>query len=358
MIEDMQDILLPESCPLEDCIASINRSGKRIALVVDDQQQLMGTITDGDIRRAILDNVGMDEPISVLLSKKEGTKYAQPVTARVEDGRATHLKLLQDNKIAHLPLLDEQQRVVDLVTLDQLVSKESAPVQAVVMAGGFGTRLRPLTENTPKVMLPVGGRPLMEIIVQQLQEAGIDRVHLTVHHQSEQIIEHFGDGQEFGVQMTYVTEDRPLGTAGSLGLIEQFEDTILVINGDILTELDFSAMLGFHREANAELTMAVQQYQIDVPYGIVDVDGPSVKGLSEKPVFSYFINAGIYLLEPSAVRLIPTGDRYDMTDLIQQLIDEDRQVAAFPIHEKWLDIGHHADYVAAQELVKDWSKRS
>lgn len=343
---------------LGTCIALINENGKRIALVVDDEQHLVGTITDGDIRRAILDNVNMDETISVLLDKKEGTKYAQPVTAKVTDSTALHLQLMQDHKITHLPLLDENLQVVGLVTLDQLVSKEDVPVQAVVMAGGYGTRLRPLTENTPKVMLPVGGQPLMEIIVRQLQNAGINRVQLTVHHQSEQIIEHFGDGKEFGVHMTYVAEDRPLGTAGSLGMINHPEDTMLVINGDILTELDFSAMLAFHRETNSELTMAVQQYQLEVPYGVVEVESQSVLGISEKPIFNHFINAGIYLLEPSAIKLIPSGDRYDMTDLIQRLISENRQVAAFPIHEKWIDIGQHADYVEAQEMVKDWPKRS
>ena len=357
MTKDIQVLLISPDHSVKECITSVNRSGRRVALVVDEQKRLLGTITDGDIRRAILSDVGMEEPVSVLLSKKAGTRYAQPVTAGVADGRAAHLKLLQENNIAHLPIVDENQRVVGLVTLDQLISKENVPVQAVVMAGGLGTRLRPLTEDTPKAMLPVGGKPLMEIIVGQLQQAGIDRVHLTVHHQSEKIIDHFGDGRKFGVHMTYVNEDRPLGTAGSLGLMGRPQDTMLVINGDILTQLNFSAMLAFHRETNSELTMAVQRYQFNIPYGVVEVDGPSVLGISEKPVFNHFINAGIYLLEPSAIKLIPSGDRYDMTDLVQRLIDEDRQVAAFPIHEKWLDIGQHADYEEAQEMVKDWPKR-
>jgi NDP-sugar pyrophosphorylase family protein len=206
-------------------------------------------------------------------------------------------------------------------------------------------------------MLPVGGQPLLEIIVRQLHNAGIDRVHMNLHHQSENIIEHFGDGRDFGVHMTYLTEDRPLGTAGALGLMDQPQNTMLVINGDILTQVDFEAMMAFHQEHNAELTVAVQQYQLNVPYGVVDCDGAAVRGFSEKPDLSYFINAGIYLLEPSVHELIPSGDRYDMTELIQQLIDDGRPVAAFPIHEKWLDIGRHADYEQAQEMVKDWPAR-
>jgi NDP-sugar pyrophosphorylase family protein len=158
--------------------------------------------------------------------------------------------------------------------------------------------------------------------------------------------------------MSYVMEDRPLGTAGALGLMDQSDDTILVINGDILTQVDFGAMMAFHQENNAELTVAVQQYQLSVPYGVVECEGSLVRGLTEKPVLNYFINAGIYLLEPSVFKLIPNGDRYDMTDLIQRLIDEGRQVAAFPIHEEWIDIGQHADYEQAQEMVKDWPRPS
>lgn len=356
--DNLQGLIITDNDSIRDCASLIDRNGKRIALVVDGGRHLVSTITDGDIRRAILNNIGLDEPVARLLKQKAGTPYAQPVTARLDDSRATHLKLLQDNNIAHLPLLDEDQRVVDLVTLDQLVAKGNLPLQAVIMAGGYGTRLRPLTEDTPKAMLPVGDTPLMEIIVGQLQQAGIYRVHLTVHHQSEKMIDHFGDGQEFGVHMTYVAEDRPLGTVGALGLMDQPEDTMLVINGDILTQVDFQAMLAFHQEHKAELTVAVQQYQLNVPYGVIEVDGPAVRGLVEKPVMNYFINAGIYLLEPSVHGSIPTGERYDMTELIQYLIDEGRSVAAFPIHEKWLDIGQHADYEKAQEMIKDWPERS
>jgi len=356
--EKIIPLLISVNESLGACISLINENGKRIALVVDEVRQLKGTISDGDIRRAILSDIGLDQPVTRLLELKTGTKYAQPVTARLGESRATYLKLLQDNNIAHLPILDEEQRVVGLVTLDQLVAKQNLPLQAVVMAGGFGTRLRPLTEDTPKAMLPVGDTPLMEIIVGQLQRAGIDRVHLTVHHKSEKIINHFGDGQEFGVHMTYVTEDRPLGTVGALGLMDKPEDTMLVINGDILTQVDFEAMLAYHQEHKAELTVAVQQYQLSVPYGVIEVEGPAVRGLTEKPVLNYFINAGIYLLEPSVHGLIPTDDRYDMTELIQSLIDEGRSVAAFPIHEKWLDIGQHADYEEAQEMIKDWPARS
>jgi len=342
---------------LRECISVVNANGKRIALVVDSEQRLSGTVTDGDIRRAILDNISLEETVGKLLDQKTGTKYAQPITAYQDASRTEFLALMQEHNVSHLPIVDQDGRVVDMVMLDQLVAKKDPPFQAVIMAGGYGTRLRPLTEDTPKVMLPVGGQPLLEIIVEQLKQVGIERVHLNLHHQSENIIRHFGDGRDFGVQLTYWTEDSPMGTAGALGFLERPLDTMMVINGDILTQVDFAAMLSFHQEHSADLTVAVQKYQLNVPYGVVECKGAVVRGLSEKPNFSYFINAGIYLLEPSVHELIPRGHRYDMTELIQHMIDDGRSVTAFPIHEEWLDIGQHADYEQAQEMVKDWPSR-
>jgi NDP-sugar pyrophosphorylase family protein len=198
----------------------------------------------------------------------------------------------------------------------------------------------------------------MEIIVEQLRSAGIQRVQVAMHHKPEKISEHFGDGREFGVDMVYVTEDRPLGTAGALGLIEWPKETILVINGDILTGVDFQSLLAFHREHKADLTLAVRQYDIQLPYGVVECDGPAVSRLTEKPILKWFVNAGIYLLEPNVYGYIPNGEPFDMTELIQRLLDAGRPVASFPIREYWLDIGHQADYEKAQEDAKVWKAPS
>jgi NDP-sugar pyrophosphorylase family protein len=258
------------------------------------------------------------------------------------------LQILRDHSIQHLPLIDEDQKVVALVTLDDFVADQESPVQAVIMAGGLGLRMRPLTEETPKPMLPVGGRPLLEIIVDQLRSTGIKHISIAVNHKLEKIVEHFGDGKDFGVDITYATEDRPLGTAGALGLIKQPDDTTLVINGDILTSVDFGAMLAFHREHQAELTIAVTRHESQIPYGVVECDGAVVRGISEKPLMSFLINAGIYLLEPASHGLIPNGEPYDMTDLIVRLLEENRTVVAFPIREYWIDVGQMADYEQAQ----------
>jgi NDP-sugar pyrophosphorylase family protein len=220
------------------------------------------------------------------------------------------------------------------------------------MAGGYGTRLRPLTEKMPKPMLPVGKKPILEFIIKRLRKAGIRHVNISTHYQAEKITQHFGDGKALGVELNYLTEDRPLGTAGGIGLMKTSKEPILVINGDILTDVNFRAMLDFHREHKADMTVAVQKYDVQVSYGVVETEGFLVHKLTEKPNFLYLVNAGIYLLEPSVVSLIPKGKHFDMTDLIQKLLDTGRPVVSFPVREYWLDIGNHAEYNQAQGDAK------
>ena len=352
MVANLSDLCIAPHSSLRQAIACIDRNEKGIVLVTNEERRLLGTITDGDVRRAVLAGESLDTSVSKLLARKAGSPYPEPVTAGVGTERAALLQLMQERVIRQVPLLDADGRVVGLVTLDDLLPDQVLPLQAVIMAGGFGTRLRPLTEDLPKSMLPVGDRPLMELIVGQLRQAGIRRVNIATHYMAESIIEHFGDGHDFGVELNYVTEERPLGTAGALGLMQTPQELLLVINGDILTRVDFRAMLAYHQEHEADLTVAVRRYDLNVPYGVIESDGVFVRGLAEKPLLSLFVNAGIYLLEPSVHHYIPHDQRFDMTDLIQRLLDEGRPVVSFPILEYWLDIGHHADYLQAQEDAK------
>jgi len=352
--------LVKQLCVLRDrtihgCLVTLNQAAKGILLVVDDDQRLLGTITDGDIRRAVLARVDLNAPVSVLLARKVASPYPKPVTAPVGTDRPALLQLMQKHSVRHVPLLDGAGRVVDLVTLDELLPDQVLPVQAVIMAGGFGRRLRPLTEKAPKPMLPVGGRPLMERIIEQLREAGIKQINVTTHYKPEKIIDHFGDGNDFGVKLNYVAEDHPLGTAGALGLMGKPNSPLLVINGDILTQMNFRAMLSYHQEHKADLTVAVRKYDLKVPYGVIKSDGAFVRELVEKPSLSFFVNAGIYLLEPSVYQYVPNGQHFDMTDLIQRLLEAKRPVASFPIVEYWLDIGQPADYDQAQKDIKNGS---
>jgi len=351
---ELASLCVGPQASVREAIALMDRNRCGFALVVDGDRHVVGTVTDGDIRRAMLANMDLQQPITDLLARKIGTRYERPVTARVGQESSVYLNLLKHHNLLYLPLLDETDRVAGLVGLDEFVPDETLSLQAVVMAGGRGSRLHPLTEDVPKPMLRVGDQPVLEIIIKQLRDAGIKQVKVTTHHKPEKITEHFGDGSHFGVELSYVEEGRPLGTVGGLGLLAPPKETTLVMNGDILTQVDFRAMLAYHREHQADLTMAVRQYDVNVPYGIVECDGPMVRGVTEKPVLGFFVNAGIYLLEPSVCRLIPNGQRFDMTELIQRVVGEGRAVVSFPIREYWLDIGQHEDYVQAQADSRHW----
>ena len=346
---DLDAVSIHQDQSIRDALTVIDRNRRGIALVLDDRRRLLGTLTDGDLRRAILAGAALDTPLTVALERKGN---AAPVTARTDANHATLLSTMREKGIRHLPLLNDDGAVGGLVTLDELLPDEVIPLQAVIMAGGFGKRLHPLTESLPKPMLPVGDKPVMELLVNQLRNAGIQTVNVTTHFEPEKIKDHFGDGSNFGVSMNYVSEESPLGTAGSLRLLEGSNEPLLVINGDILTQVDFRAMLAFHREHKADVTVAVRQYDFQVPYGVIECAGSMVRTVHEKPVFNFFVNAGIYLLEPSVRECIPHGERFDMTDLIDHLLATQRPVASFPIVEYWLDIGQHADYEQAQEDVR------
>lgn len=338
---------------IREAIRTIDRAAKGIALVVDEQGRLVGTVTDGDVRRALLDGISTEERVALLLQRKAESPYPAPITAPAGTPPTLLLQQMQAQSIRQIPLLDETGRPVELATLDALLPQQFLALQAVVMAGGFGTRLRPLTEELPKPMLPVGDRPLLERILNRLQQAGIQQVNITTHYMPEKITDYFGDGSDFGLSIRYVSEAQPLGTAGALSLIETPDEPLLVLNGDILTSLDFGAMLAFHREHRADLTVAVRQYDLQVPYGVLLCEGAEVRQIREKPTYSFFVNAGIYLLQPEAHRYIPGGQRFDMPELIERLIEEGRRVVSFPIVEYWLDIGHPDDYARAQADLEE-----
>jgi len=329
----------------------IDRSGKGIALLISDEGFLVATVTDGDIRRAILAGLDLSLKITQLVENRGPAFRTTPVTAPADTPDDQLLHTMTEKGVRQIPLLDSKGRVINLVHLSDVVKEYELPLRAVVMAGGFGTRLLPLTEDLPKPMLPVGTKPLLELIVEQLRDAGIRQVNVATHYKSEVISDHFKDGQDFGVDIKYVREDQPLGTAGALSLLEETEEPILVINGDILTRVDFRSMLNFHREHGADLTVAVRQYEFSVPYGVVLTDGVNVTGISEKPVVRQFINAGIYLLSPAVRRLIPNGQSYDIPDLIQALLKQNRVIVSFPIREYWLDIGKADHYAQAKSDI-------
>jgi dTDP-glucose pyrophosphorylase len=342
---NVESYLCQSTNSIRDILRLINENQAGVAFLVDENQTLLRAITDGDIRRAILNGKNVDHSLEATGFTEEGRV---PTVAGLEESPATIRQLMQKDAVRQIPIVDANFRIVDIVMLDELILSDDPPVNAVVMAGGFGTRLRPLTEDLPKPMLPIGDRPLLERIVSQLSTAGIFGVSVTTHFLPDIIEQHFGDGSSFGVEMNYIHEETPLGTAGALRMIPKPEGPVLVMNGDILTSIDFRNMTNFHTEHEADLTLAVRPYDVYVPYGVVETEGQYLRKLVEKPTYTHFVNAGIYLLSPSAFEFLGTEGRLDMTQLIDRLIKSGRNVVTFPVTEYWLDIGHMDDYNRAQ----------
>lgn len=339
----LEELLLPPTSTVREAMQSIDRTGAGIALLVDEERRLIATVTDGDLRRAILAAVPIDSTVQALLDRTPRPKPT-PLTAPVDTPLEELLRLMSDAVLRQIPLLDDEGRVVDIALLEELVKEYQLPLRAVVMAGGYGRRLGELTEGLPKPMLPVGDRPLLERIIDQLREAGIHRVNLSTHYRGDTIAAHFGDGSDFGVEINYVEEDEPLGTAGALALLQSADEPTLVMNGDVLTRVDFRAMLRFHQEHEAALTVAVRPYEVQVPFGVVATDGAEVRAIEEKPLVKGFVNAGIYLLDPHVQRHVPSGRRFDMPELIEEVLTRGGRVVGFPLHEYWVDIGELEDY--------------
>jgi len=339
----LESVVISPTTSIAEAVALLDKAGTGALVLCTDRRILCGLLTDGDIRRAILQGKSMDAPCITIASRK-------PVVAPRSIAMEEALLLMNQHDIHHLPVVDAEDRVVKFLLRKDLMAVH-LDLSAVIMAGGYGKRLLPLTESVPKPMLPVGDRPLLELTIEQLRRSGIRDVNLTTHYLPETIVNHFGDGEGFGVKLNYLKEDHPLGTAGGLRQMKRPESSFVVINGDILTGVPFQEMLAYHRKHGAVLTVGVRKYDMRIPFGVVECEDVRITKLKEKPSLSFFINAGTYLLEPSACDYIPEGQPFDMTDLMQKLLDTGQAVVAFPIMEYWVDVGRHEDYQKAQDDV-------
>jgi len=346
MVQRLDQVIVSPDLPILDALKRLDDAGTGVLLLAGADRILAGVVTDGDIRRHLLANEPLTDPCSRIASRN-------PLVGSPAMTEQELLDLLDTGlgyAVNHVPIVDDDRVIAALVLREDITTAARPRLSAVIMAGGAGKRLRPLTDNVPKPMLPVGDRPILEHTIEKLRGAGIERVNVATHYLAEQITSHFGDGGKFGVRLEYVAEDRPLGTAGALRLITPPpSETLLVINGDVLTRVDFQRVLDFHREQQAEATICVRKYELEVPYGVVACAGPKVTTIREKPVQQFLVNAGIYLLEPSALAFIPANQPFDMTDLIQRMLDADRRVVSFPVLEYWIDVGRLSDYERAQE---------
>ena len=335
--------LLENDRTVQDAAELLTANSLRIVLVVDKENRLLGTITDGDIRRALMAGSAMSSLATSVMQKN-------PIAVNQGDSRRKALQIMREKDLLHLPVLDAKGVVVGLETVRDLLFKEQRPNPVLLMAGGLGKRLYPLTREVPKPLLPVGEKPILQTILEQLAEGGFSQFFLAVHYRSEQVRAHFGDGSKWGVRIEYLEERQPLGTAGALSLLDQtmIDAPLLMINGDLLTRLDFGQLVDFHGEHGGLATMCVREYDFQIPYGVVHGDGDQVTDIIEKPVQKFFVNAGIYILEPELLSQCRPDEAIDMPDLLRQVVNDGRKVSMFPIHEYWLDIGRMEEYERAQ----------
>ncbi len=346
LAESWRKALLPADATLKQAIGNLDETALQIALVVSSDGTLIGSVTDGDIRRGLLRGLDLNSSIDAII-------YREPLVVPPELGRDTALQLMQANKIHQLPVVDEHRRVVGLHLWDELMAPGQRPNLMVIMAGGQGTRLRPHTESCPKPLLPVGGKPMLEHIIVRARAEGFEHFVLAVHYLGHMIEDYFGDGDRWQVQIDYLRENSPLGTAGAISLLNPRPETpFIVSNGDVLTDIRYGELLDFHRHHSASATMAVRLHEWQHPFGVVHTNGVEIVGFEEKPIARSHINAGIYVLEPGVLNDLSTGEHCDMPTLFSRLQARAARTIVYPMHEPWLDVGRAADYTHAQEKMQ------
>ena len=342
MTHRWENVLIPSDSTIHEALKAINDEALRIALVVDVNQQLLGTVTDGDVRRGLLNGRNLQDKVQSIINPEF-------ISADVDSSREQLIDLMNENDVLSIPLL-KNGKVVGLETLHHVLEKPQLENPVFLMAGGFGTRLRPLTDSCPKPMLGVGDKPILEFVIRSFIKAGFFNFYIATHFMSEKIREHFGNGEQWGVKIKYIYEKKPLGTAGALGLLPSTmpDMPLVLMNGDILTKVDFERLLAFHDKNKADATMCVREFDYQIPFGVVDGEDGRIVTMIEKPTYQYFVNAGIYVVEPSIYHSVPRQHKVDMPELLEQKIADNHRILMFPIHEYWLDIGRLDDLERAQ----------
>ncbi len=338
---NLSDIVVKPTITIRQALLTIDQNEKKIVLVVDSKGKLIGTLNDGDIRRGLLQGYHLHDTI-------ENIYFKSPTVANINDSKESIIRLATAKKILQIPLVDNEGVLVGLKHLDELIDQKKKPNKVVLMVGGLGTRLRPLTETTPKPMLPVGNKPILQTIIEKFAEYGYINIILCVNYKSQMIQDFFTDGSKFGVHIDYIHEQDRMGTAGALSLLSTIpNEPFFVMNGDLLTNINFDNFLDFHLANRSVASMCVREYDFQVPYGVVNIDHGHITSIVEKPIHKFYVSAGIYLLNPEVIREIPADTFYDMPTLFEALLAEGKPVLSFPIHEYWLDIGRMHDYERA-----------
>jgi dTDP-glucose pyrophosphorylase len=329
--------LLSPDANIQQAISNLDQVALKICLVVNEAGELIGTLSDGDIRRGLLKGLGLGSPIDSIV-------HHNPLVVPPDLSRELVMQLMVGNKVQQIPVVNDQRQVVGLHLWDHITTTPERPNLMVIMAGGMGTRLRPHTENCPKPLLLVAGKPMLEHIIERAKLEGFTRFVLAVHYLGHMIEEHFGNGDRLGVHIDYLREQSPLGTAGALGLLQPRPDEAFVVtNGDVITDIRYGELLDFHLRHNAAATMAVRVHEWQHPFGVVQTQGIEIVGFEEKPVARSHINAGVYALNPEALSELKADERCDMPTLFERLQATTQRTVAYPMHEPWLDVGRPDD---------------
>ena len=350
MIKNLKKYLVHKELTLRKSLKKLNIINGEILFVIDDFKAVIGTVTDGDIRRGLLRNISLNVPITEVMQKN--FIYLNEDTSKDEA-----IKVLRHKNLRQIPVLDINKKLINLFTeenIDKTVYKDNL---VLIMAGGRGERLQPATNNCPKPMLKIGKKPILEIIIEQFIKDGFRNFCISVNYLKDIIINYFGDGSKWGVSIHYLKEEKPLGTAGSIALFQKEpNDSFICVNGDVLTKVDYNKLLTFHKNNKSEITICLREHLTNIPYGVVKVkkNGNKVVNITEKPTYTYLINAGVYVIEPSVIKMIPQNEFFDMDNLIKKMIFNKQKVLSFVLNDYWLDIGH----VEALEMArKEWLKK-
>jgi dTDP-glucose pyrophosphorylase len=334
---DINEWTVSVNASLRHVMEIINRGAIQIALVTDDRGNLIATVTDGDVRRGLLSGLNLDANVSEVMNRN-------PTTLLEGSSIASAQRIMREKCLQHIPLVDLEGRLVELVSRGRLINDVPRSNQVILMAGGLGMRLRPLTETIPKPMIPIGDKPLIERIIKRFIDQGFNRFTLSLNYLGHIIRDYFGDGSSLGVNIDYIEEPNRMGTAGALSLMpERPQESFIVMNGDILTTISFSDVMDYHVETGSEVTICAREFNLQVPYGVLKVDGSTLLSMEEKPVHKYLVNTGIYALSPLALECIQYNENLDMPDLICRVKEAGYRVSVLPIKEYWMDIGRVED---------------
>ena len=344
MESDWAQAILPNSVTVGSAIRSLNEFSAKIVLVINEQGVFQGTVSDGDIRRGLLKGFNLESPI-------ESVIHRNALVVPPELGREMVKQLMAANKIWQVPVVDEKNHIVGLHLWDEITKQPSRGNLMVIMAGGLGTRLHPFTENCPKPLLRVSGKPIVQHIIERAKVEGFSKFVLSIRHLGHMIEDYFGSGESLDVNINYLREDAPLGTAGALSFLDPVPDApFIVTNGDVITDINYGGMIDFHVRNGGVATMAVREFEMQNPFGVVNTRGLEIIGFEEKPTVRSYINAGVYALNPDALNVLAINEPCDMPKLFERLRFQMRQTMAYPIHESWFDVGRPDDLVAVNNL--------